>query len=371
MRKIVLTTIVVSLMVGCSSGSTKEQKEEKKLLNIDPLECTYYTKPNKEYPHGDMLNFPNCGKLVNGELQLTKKHLENMCLKKGSESDFGLTTVYANYPDVFYVTKEGKTQRMYLSDMGADNFQDRLARYLNSEDKMGFVNSKLEFVVPAKYDYATSFKNGVAIVSNGSHSEKVSDNPEEEHSHMVGGLWGAIDKKGTVVVPLKYGSEDEARKALKKYKLNHSNQYNNHHYVFDSSQPFKKETYTKALKRWRASLIKNIGYVDSKINSEVFLQTDISLMVDEEPVIGNVYQSRKNPKRFYVIPTSIIVDYSIKEAGTFGVAGISVHPTPSKKMVVVLAPQKHIPLFGIPLSDGKAEVEAPIFSGGRVDFYWY
>jgi len=333
------------------------------------VECTYDTKPNKEYPYGDMLTFPDCGTLVKGKLQLTKKHLENINFKKSTEAR--LSTVYTNKGEVFYVTKNGKTQRMYFFDMGADYFQDRLARYLNSEDKMGFVNNKLHVIIPAKYDYATSFKNGVAIVSNGSHSEKVSDNPEEEHSHMVGGLWGAIDKKGTVVVPLKYGSEDEARKALKKYKLNHSNQYNNHHYVFDSSQPFKKETYTKALKRWRASLIKNIGYVDSKINSEVFLQTDISLMVDEEPVIGNVYQSRKNPKRFYVIPTSIIVDYSIKEAGTFGVAGISVHPTPSKKMVVVLAPQKHIPLFGIPLSDGKAEVEAPIFSGGRVDFYWY
>ncbi len=358
MKKILLLTSSL-VFVACESN----------VQTIDKVECTYDTKPNKEYPYGDMLTFPDCGTLVKGKLQLTKKHLENINFKKGSEA--GLSTVYANKGDVFYVTKNGKTQRMYFFDMGADYFQDRLARYLNSEDKMGFVNSKLHIIIPAKYDYATSFKNGVAIVSNGSHSEKVSDNPEEEHTHMVGGLWGAIDKKGTVVVPLKYGSEDEARKALKKYKLNHLNQYNNHHYVFDSSQPFKKETYTKALKRWRASLIKNIGYVDSKINSEVFLQTDISLMVDEEPVIGNVYQSRKNSKRFYVIPTSIIVDYSIKEAGTFGVAGISVHPTPSKKMVVVLAPQKHIPLFGIPLSDGKAEVEAPVFTGGRVDFYWY
>jgi len=31
---------------------------------------------------------------------------------------------------------------------------------------------------------------------------------------MVGGLWGAIDKKGEVVVPLKYDSEGEVKKEL-------------------------------------------------------------------------------------------------------------------------------------------------------------
>ena len=215
----ILLLLLPLFFVACNSGiSTKEQKKEKKLLNIDPLECTYYIKSNKEYPYGEMITFPNCGKLVNGELQLTKKHLENMSFKKGSESDFGLTTVYADYPDVFYVTKEGKTQRMYFYDMGADYFSEGLARYLNSEDKMGFVNSKLEVIIPAKYDYAESMKNGVAIVSNGSHSEKVSDNPEEEHTHMVGGVWGAIDKQGMVVVPLKYGSDGEVQEFLKKKK---------------------------------------------------------------------------------------------------------------------------------------------------------
>jgi len=201
--------------MACTHDSSKEQKKEKKLLNIDPLECTYYIKPNTEYPHGDMLTFPNCGKLVNGELQLSKKHFENMSFKKGSESNFGLTTVYANYPDIFYVTKEGKTQRMYFYDMGVDYFVDGLARYLNPEDKMGFVNSKLEVVIPAKYDYADFFEEGVAIVSNGSHSEKVSDSEYEEHTHMVGGVWGAIDKTGKMIVEMKYGSESEVEQVLK------------------------------------------------------------------------------------------------------------------------------------------------------------
>jgi len=219
-----LLLLLPLFFVACNSGnSSKEQKKEKKLLNIDPLECTYYTKPNKEYPYGDMLNFPNCGKLVNGELQLSKKHFENMSFKKGSESDFGLTTVYANYPSfdyphVFYVTKKGKTQRMYFYDLGADYFEDGLARYLNNENKMGFVNSKLKVIIPAKYDYATFFKNEVAIVSSGSHREKVSDFEDEEHTHMVDGVWGAIDKKGKMIIEMKYDSEDEVEQVLKELK---------------------------------------------------------------------------------------------------------------------------------------------------------
>ena len=214
-----LILILPLIFMACESNSHSVEKTN----NIDPVECTYDTKPNKEYPYGDMLTFPDCGKLVNGELQLSKKHLQNMSFKKGSETEFGLTTVYISYPffdypHVFYVTKKGKTQQMYFYDLGADYFEDGLARYLNSENKMGFVNSKLKVIISAKYDYATFFKNGVAIVSNGSHSEKVSDNPEEEYSHMVGGVWGAIDKKGTVIVPLKYASESEVEQVLKELK---------------------------------------------------------------------------------------------------------------------------------------------------------
>jgi len=214
-----LILILPLIFMACESNSHSVDKTN----NIDPVECTYDTKPNKEYPYGDMLTFPDCGKLVNGELQLSKKHLQNMSFKKGSETEFGLTTVYISYPSfdyphVFYVTKKGKTQQMYFYDLGADYFEDGLARYLNSENKMGFVNSKLKVIISAKYDYATFFKNGVAIVSNGSHREKISDFEDEEHTRMIGGVWGAIDKKGTVIVPLKYGSEGKVIELLKKKK---------------------------------------------------------------------------------------------------------------------------------------------------------
>ena len=174
------------------------------------LECTYYTKPSKEFPYGDMLHFKDCGEIIGDMLHLKEKHLANMSFKKGDESDYGLSTVYSTQ-GVFYISKTGKSIKMYFHDMGADYFVEGLARYI-SHGKIGFINPKLHIVISAKYDHATSFKNGLAFVSNGCHKERDKDDPE--HSHIVGGLWGAIDKNGTVVVPVEHTREEVERLIL-------------------------------------------------------------------------------------------------------------------------------------------------------------
>jgi len=171
------------------------------------LECTYYNKPSKKYPYGDMLHFKDCGEVIGDELHLKKKHLSNMSFKKGEESDYGLSTVYSTQ-GTFYISKIGKSIKMYFYDMGADYFVEGLARYISNE-KIGFVNPKLDIVIPAKYDYATSFKNGLALVSNGCHQER--DKYDSEHSHIVGGLWGAIDKNGKVIIAIEHSRSEVER----------------------------------------------------------------------------------------------------------------------------------------------------------------
>ncbi len=54
----------------------------------------------------------------------------------------------------------------------------------------------------------------------------------------------------------------------------------NNHFSFKIPSSFKREPYSQALKSWRKSLIKNVGYQETKINSETFLQTDIVLERD-------------------------------------------------------------------------------------------
>jgi hypothetical protein len=219
MKKLLHLLILTLLLLLTACEQRASSAESKKVeSNIKKMECTYSIKPNKKYPYGDMVTFPDCGEIKNGKLLLKKEYLDNMSLKKGLESDYGLTTVYGKAGLVYYVSKEGKTERMYFFDMGADYFQEGLARYIDSNEKMGFLNPKLEIVITANYDYATFFQDGYAIVSNGSHSEKISDSKYEEHTHAVGGKWGAIDKKGELVIPLKYDSEGEVKKMIKDLK---------------------------------------------------------------------------------------------------------------------------------------------------------
>ena len=146
----------------------------------------------------------------------------------------------------------------------------------------------------------------------------------------------------------------------------------NNYFSFKIPLSFKREPYSQALKSWRKSLIKNIGYQEAKINSETFLQTDIVLKMDGETIEKQIYQSRKNPNRFYLLNSSVIVDFSTSQVGTMGVSGISSHLTPSKRMIVVLAPSKHINLLGVLLSfSDKTEVPKPTFQGKEVKFYWH
>ena len=176
------------------------------------LECTYYTKPSKKFPYGDMFQFKDCGEIIGDELHLNKKHLANMSFKKGEESTYGLSTVYSTQ-GTFYISKTGKSIKMYFYDMGADYFQEELARYI-SNGKIGFINPKLNIVISAKYDYASSFKNGLALVSNGCHTEQ--DKYDSEHSHIVGGLWGAINKEGKIIVPIEHTQKEVERLVLEK-----------------------------------------------------------------------------------------------------------------------------------------------------------
>jgi len=56
-----------------------------------------------------------------------------------------------------------------------------------SQRKYGFINLKNEVVIPAKFDGAKNFKNGLAAV-------------------RINGLWGFINTKGEMVIQPKYGT---------------------------------------------------------------------------------------------------------------------------------------------------------------------
>ncbi len=90
-----------------------------------------------------------------------------------------------------YIDRAGRVLiRPFIFDNGPDSYQDGLARFVQ-EGKMGYFDPSCKVVIPAQYDFAWPFENGVAEVCEGCTS--VADG---EHSRIEGGTRWSIDKNG-------------------------------------------------------------------------------------------------------------------------------------------------------------------------------
>ncbi|MDF3818553.1 WG repeat-containing protein [Leptospira sp. 96542] len=88
----------------------------------------------------------------------------------------------------------------FVYDNGPDYISEKLARFVEN-GKMGFHDESCKKIILAEYDFVFPFENGLAIVCNGCYSESDGD-----HSSIVGGKYGVINKKGKLVVPIEYDS---------------------------------------------------------------------------------------------------------------------------------------------------------------------
>ena len=96
-----------------------------------------------------------------------------------------------------YIDEKGNVLiRPFLYDNGPDYFKDGLARY-EEKGKLGYFDTRGKVAIKARFDFALPFENGRAEVCQGCVKKA-----EGEQSHWEGGLWGAIDKTGALVVPL-------------------------------------------------------------------------------------------------------------------------------------------------------------------------
>ena len=86
----------------------------------------------------------------------------------------------------------------FLFDNGPDPFVEGLARYVE-ENKIGFFDATGRRLIPARYDFATPFSQGLSAVCSGCAREFFG-----EHYRYVGGKWGYIDYLGNEVIPLQY-----------------------------------------------------------------------------------------------------------------------------------------------------------------------
>lgn len=95
--------------------------------------------------------------------------------------------------ELYFALPSGRTAPAFAFDNGLDYFVEGLARSV-SDGKFGFVDQKLELVIPRTWDFAFPFENGVARVCQGC---TISD--DGEHGEITGGTWSTIDREGRIV----------------------------------------------------------------------------------------------------------------------------------------------------------------------------
>lgn len=93
-----------------------------------------------------------------------------------------------------YIDKKGNNVTEFIYDR-TESFEDGVGR-VRLDDKYGAVNETGKEIIPMKYAFLGEFRNGVAIFNEGG--------VREWGDKVIGGKWGLINKKNTIVVAASY-----------------------------------------------------------------------------------------------------------------------------------------------------------------------
>ena len=152
--------------------------------------CVYPSKSEE----GVLSYFDKCGVIKGDQITLRKKYAEDV-LFNGA----GLACVMFSAEDVFYIQKNGRSQRTLFFDNGCDYFEKGLARGIVNEE-MVFINEQLDIVLTPGFKRLSHFNYNHAVVCNGPFVEE----KHGEHTLLKGGKCGLINKQGLLVVEAIY-----------------------------------------------------------------------------------------------------------------------------------------------------------------------
>ena len=196
---------LAALALGCS-GATPDSPDEP-VAKVDLMPCSYFagaapaptptTSTTARADHEDFGSHGGCAGWVDGDLRLEPEHLRAL--------DFGESGLAEVWVDGswYYVRPGGRAMSVLTFDNGPDLFSEGLAR-TRKDDKIAYFNEDFQVVVPPRFDFGWPFEEGIALVCSDCREEK-----DGEHTELVGGSWGYIDKSGREVVPVEL-PRDEA-----------------------------------------------------------------------------------------------------------------------------------------------------------------
>jgi hypothetical protein len=174
-----LTTLLFSLLTVTSADAA---------VTFD-LNCMIAEKDE-----GGMLNSAeHCARVDGDTLVFRSGLLGQMDFDAG-----GLSPVFTNR-SWYWVRPDGKSAAVITYDNMADDFEDGLTRGPWSGG-MAYYDTQLNRVLATPYEWVDRYSAGLAVVCEGC---RKTFTPDGEHSFMSGGEWGAIDRQGRLVLPLR------------------------------------------------------------------------------------------------------------------------------------------------------------------------
>jgi hypothetical protein len=113
----------------------------------------------------------------------------------------GVAAVVENGKPEFIDVRGEVLFEAFSYDNGPDYFTEDRARVV-VDGKVGFIDRSGRMAVAPRYDYASAFCHGLAVVCNGC-VQGVG-----EHAGYSGGKWGFVDEQGRVAIPLRFDGVD-------------------------------------------------------------------------------------------------------------------------------------------------------------------
>ena len=163
------------------------------------LSCVYANKSEES----SLALHNDCARWQNGQIVMHPRHIEQLYT-----NHLGLTAILIDGQFYYYNPKTEAFLPVIAFDNWADNFSDGLVRS-SIEGKMAFYDQHFRQVIPPRYDFASPFYSGYAVVCLGCHIDRSPrDHSGCDHHPLVGGLWGYIDKEGNEIVPLSFTPEN-------------------------------------------------------------------------------------------------------------------------------------------------------------------
>jgi hypothetical protein len=131
------------------------------------------------------------------EVKVSQGKIKNLDFLKNLNFEDNIAHVKCDDGTLHFVSSQGNILQAFQYDNGPDYFSEGLARIIDGKTGLlGYTNNQLDIVILPKFQTASSFKEGLALVSTKS---------EEGNS-----LWGIIDNHGEPHVELKYGTKKAA-----------------------------------------------------------------------------------------------------------------------------------------------------------------